>query len=74
MKSELINSLKDRPEFLRSRDLIELGIYKSFSDISYSIKRDLAPPYIKIGERKILYPKASLIAWLELKYNTQDKE
>jgi hypothetical protein len=45
MKSELINSLKDRPEFLRSRDLIELGIYRSFSDISYSIIRDLAPPY-----------------------------
>jgi len=74
MKSELINSLKDKPEFLRSRDLIELGIYRSFSDISYSIIRGFAPPHLRIGERKILYPKASLIAWLELKYNTQDKE
>lgn len=55
------------PEFLRARDLIACGLYKTRSDISWALKRGQTPPAIKLSPHKIIFPRASLIEWLKEK-------
>ncbi len=55
------------PEFLRSKDLIKIGLYQSRSDLCWSMKRGLAPPSIQLSPRKIVFPRESLRDWLREK-------
>ncbi len=64
INQNLIDSLNDKPEYLRSKHLIELGLFGSFSDICLANKRGCGPPHIRIGDRKMVYPKRQLIEWL----------
>jgi len=63
-KENLLESLKNRPEFLRSTDLIELGLFTSRANVCRANKIGCAPPMIRLGDRKIIYPKKLLIEWL----------
>ena len=60
----ITKSLKNFPEFLRSKDLLKLGLYKSYGDIYHSKKRGLSPPHVLLGDKKIVYLKTSLIEWI----------
>jgi len=73
LDKKLLESLSTKPEFLRSTDLIQLGLFKSFSDICCALKRGLGPPIIRLGERKIIYPKTLLIEWLKGKMANSHK-
>ena len=55
------------PEFLRPKDLIKCGLYKSPSDVSWAMKRGQAPPSIRLTSHKIVFPKVSLCDWLREK-------
>jgi hypothetical protein len=55
------------PEFLRATDLISCGLFKTRSDVSWAMKRGLAPPSIKLSQHKIIFPRASLCEWLKEK-------
>lgn len=70
----LIESLSKKPEFLRSNDLIDLGLYQSFADVCWAKKRGLAPPSIHLSERKIVYPKNLLLKWLIEKLQKTEEE
>jgi len=61
------NLEKNLPEFLRAIDLIELGLFKSRSDVCWAIKRGQAPAMIRLSQSKIVFPKAALIQWLKEK-------
>ncbi len=58
---------KNFPEFLRAKDLVKSGLYKSTSDLCWSMKRGLAPPSIKLSSHKVIFPRASLCEWLREK-------
>jgi hypothetical protein len=58
---------KKFPEFLRAKDLVKSGLYKSTSDLCWSMKRGLAPPSIKLSSHKVIFPRASLCGWLKEK-------
>lgn len=52
------------PDLLATQDLISLGLYPS-ADAAYLARtRGHSPDFLKIG-RKVLYPKASVIYFLE---------
>lgn len=57
-------ALQNYPEFLRSSDLIECGLYRSRSDLCWSMKRDLSPPFIRLSPHKIVFSRSALIEWL----------
>ena len=52
------------PEFLRPSDVVKTGLYKSRSDLCWSMKRNQAPPSIRVSSHKIIFPRAALCAWL----------
>lgn len=66
-KEDLEELLSSKPEFLRSHDLIKLGLYNSFSDVCLSKKRGFSPPNIRLSPRKIVYPKNMVLEWLHKK-------
>lgn len=55
---------KKFPEFLRPKDLVKSGLYKSTSDLCWAMKRNQAPPSIKLSSHKVIFPKATLCEWL----------
>jgi hypothetical protein len=73
MNSLISKSLTKLPEFLRSSDLIALGLFSSYADVSHAIKRNQAPPHIKIGKRKTVFPKSQLIYWLKFMQHNNKK-
>lgn len=73
LDQSLIDSLSGKPEFLRSNDLIDLGLYQSFADVCWAKKRGLTPPSIHLSERKIVYPKRLLLDWLYSKTLNQQE-
>lgn len=66
-KENLEELLSSKPEFLRSHDLIAMGLYNSFSDVCLSKKRGFSPPSIRLSPRKIVYPKNMVLEWLHKK-------
>ncbi len=58
---------KNFPEILRAKDIIRTGLYKSASDLCWSMKRGLAPPSIKLSSHKVIFPRAALCEWLREK-------
>ena len=55
---------KKFPEFLRPKDLVKTGLYKSTSDLCWAQKRGQAPPSIKLSSHKVIFPRASLCEWI----------
>lgn len=66
---------KNYPEFLRPQDLVNLGLYKSRSDLSWSMKRGKGPPSFKLSSHKVVFPRSSLCEWLKQKaFNTLNED
>ncbi len=57
--------LEGYPEFLRTKDLIRLGLFGSKFSIQNAKRKGNAPPSIKLGFNRVFFPKKSLIEWLE---------
>jgi len=64
MNKIILNSLEKFPEFLSSHHLVELGIYPDVNATYQSRRKGIGPDYIKLG-RRILYPKESVIEFLQ---------
>ncbi len=64
MINKIRESLDSYPMFLTSVQLCKLGLYKT-PDLCYlARRRGDSPDYVQLG-RKILYPKESVIKWVE---------
>lgn len=60
----IIIKLNTLPEFIRSIDLVNLGLFPSEDAVGFARRRGLSPDYMQHG-RRILYPKAGVISWIE---------
>ena len=64
----LFNNINETlPEFLRPKDLIKLGLFKSGSDLSWAMKRNQSPPFIRLSVKKIIFSRICLCEWLKQK-------
>ena len=70
----IIDIEKNYPSFLRPKDLIKTGLFKSRSDVSWAIRRGYAPPSIKLSDHKVIFPRVSLCLWLRENANLSGKE
>jgi hypothetical protein len=62
---DLIKKIEEKaPDFMRPLDLIEIGIYSSHAEISTLLKKGFAPPYMRLGQKKVIFPKKTLCDWL----------
>ena len=57
-------TLNDMPEFLSTKDLVDLGIFASESSAYAARKRGYGPIFIKCNHA-VLYQRAVVIKWLE---------
>lgn len=62
---------KNYPPFLRPADLIRLSLFPSAAAICVAVGKKKAPPHIKMSVRKMMFPRASLCAWLREKAGKQ---
>lgn len=67
LDQKIIDTLKDLPDFLRGNHLIKLGIFETHSQIWQERVRNTAPLAIRLGKRRIVYPKLAVIEWLKQK-------
>lgn len=66
----LIQDIEARyPEFLRAKDLIKLGLFRSPAAITLAVKNGIAPPSMSLSPKRVAFPRASLCAWLRQKAN-----
>jgi predicted DNA-binding transcriptional regulator AlpA len=61
------DTLEKFPEFLRPKDLVKAGLYKSTSDLCWAMKRNQAPPFIKLSSHKVIFLKSALCEWIREK-------
>lgn len=59
-----LDSFSSFPEFLSSHDLVSLGLFASTDSAYVARVRGHSPAFLKIG-RKIVYPKASVIQFIQ---------
>jgi hypothetical protein len=59
-----VSALYSLPELLSSNDLVTLGLFSSPDSAYLARMRGNSPDFIKVG-RKILYPKFSVIQFIE---------
>lgn len=52
------------PELCTVRDLIKAGFWKSHQSARNARLTEDAPPFLRIGKKKIIFPKTELIQWL----------
>jgi hypothetical protein len=62
---DISSLLAEYPEFLRTKDLIRIGLFRTKFAVRNAQRKGNAPPSIKINFNRILFPKNSLIEWLE---------
>lgn len=63
--------LDSLPQFLSTKNLIDLGLYKNRDSAYIARLQGNSPDYIKFG-RKILYPKQSVLTFLNLHLATRN--
>ena len=67
--SVLIKRIQESPfECLSTGDLIYFGVFTSAVQAYNLRKAKRSPPYIKLSDKKVMYPKAELIAWLKERF------
>ena len=64
MIDNINNALDDMPQFLSSRQLVQLGLYPSLDAVYLARVRGQSPDFMKL-KRKILYPKHRVLAFIE---------
>lgn len=60
------------PDLCTVHDLIRVGIIKHRNSMEYYRRNNMGPPYVRLSERKIFYPKHGILHWL--KDNSYDCE
>jgi len=60
------------PEFLRPKDLIKLGLFRSASDICWAMKRNQSPPFIRLSAKKVIFSRTRLCEWLKQKSSSDN--
>lgn len=55
---------KDLPEMVRTRDLVDLGIYASPQAAYQARANNCSPPFIVMPKNRVIYPKCGVIAFL----------
>ncbi len=65
--------LKDKPEFLNTSDLVEVGLFPSKHAVHQAKNQGYGPPSIRMSVRKLRYPKNVLIDWLLKMERPDDK-
>lgn len=53
------------PDPCTSKDLVDMGLYKSEQAACYARKMGLSPDYFKLPHKAILYPKAGVVEFLK---------
>lgn len=53
------------PDVCDTSDLIKLGIFSSISQAVQRRKRGSAPEFLRLSEKRIVYPKKAVISWLK---------
>ena len=71
IRSQLLETLKDYPEFMNSKHLVELGLFTSLQQYSIAKQKDKLPPHIIMHTKRLLFPKVGLIEWLVQKCTSQ---
>jgi len=56
---------KTLPDLCTVKDLIKVGFYKSPQAARSARIANCSPPYFKLGEKKIIFPKEGIIRWLK---------
>lgn len=56
---------KQLPEICTIHDLIRTGIVSHRNTMEHYRKKNLGPPFLRISERKIFYPKQGVLKWLK---------
>lgn len=56
---------KQLPEICTIHDLIRAGIVSSRNTMEHYRKKNLGPPFLRVSERKIFYPKQGVLKWLK---------
>ena len=64
MIDNIHNALDDMPQFLSSRQLVQLGLYPSLDAVYLARVRGQSPDFMKL-KRKILYPQHRVLAFIE---------
>lgn len=64
MSNLISTKLEALPEFLTTKDLMSLGLFRDLDAACIARKEGYSPDYIKVG-RKILFPKSRVIEFLE---------
>lgn len=54
------------PELATTRDLIDIGFYRSIPAAAAARRNGYAPEHFKVNERLILYPKQAILDFLRL--------
>ena len=57
-------TLNDMPEFLSTKDLVDLGIFASESSAYAARKRGYGPRFVKCNHA-VRYQRADVIRWIE---------
>lgn len=52
------------PNLAETSDLIKLGIFSSVAQAVQRRKRGEAPEFLRLSEKRIVYPKAGVMSWL----------
>lgn len=71
MSQNLHNTFNDLPQFLSSHHLVELGLYPSLDAVYLARVRGHSPDFIKL-KRKVLYPKNSVLQFIEQRMRKGD--
>ena len=71
---DFFRNLQNYPEFLRTADLVSLGLFKNRCDVCRALKTGTAPPAIKMSQHRNLFPRDGLIDWLQRKMINGDRK
>ncbi len=66
------NAFEKMPEFLTAEHLVELGLYRSCGGVYLARKNNCGPDYVRLM-RRIVYPKSSVIEFVEKNLKGQNE-
>lgn len=66
------NIERKMPEIMSTKDLINLGMFKSRATWTNMRKRNQGPEYLIFNNKMIVYPKECVLKWLREKRNERN--
>lgn len=67
------NTLKKFPNFIKTGDLISIGVFPNYNSAYYSRRKNDSPKYLKSG-REILYSKKSVLEYVKRKFYVNEED